>query len=320
MNPSLGNFTGADISRSAETESFRGAIPQQTLGAQVKGAGHIALVVRDVGISLDFYRNVLGLPQIARPNFDRHGAWLSLGSLELHLIKGIPHTMPGQHPNDLIVTHLALEVKDAAAVLLKLTELQKEKKVNWRQNVSVPTRATSLSLRFESDHSKPEGMVSQFFLEDPDGYWLEICNCGSHEDSDTEVSGIVAPRLSLQLLFKMVVTVQRWVKRARALVSSRYEGLQELARLMPVLYDNVDCQKLGNLLQRRNTYGDIFQGYSESDLRALLAKAGNNVPGAVLILKRMHETMNLGQLHKPPSFLNHAAAVVSTKAFRIDHG
>lgn len=32
---------------------------------------HIALVVSDVGLSLDFYTNVIGMKQILRPNFDR---------------------------------------------------------------------------------------------------------------------------------------------------------------------------------------------------------------------------------------------------------
>ena len=36
---------------------------------------HIAIVVSDVGISLSFYINVIGMKQINRPDFDRHGAW-----------------------------------------------------------------------------------------------------------------------------------------------------------------------------------------------------------------------------------------------------
>lgn len=285
--------------------------------------GHIALVVRDVGISLDFYSNIVGLRQIQRPNFDRHGAWLSMGNMELHLIKGIPHTHRGQHPADLIVSHLAVEVPDVAAVSARLKQLQdQEPDLNLRQNVSVPSKETSLTARFESDHTCAEGMVTQFFLEDPDGYWLEICDChGSHEissDSSTAMS-LVSGKTSMAGLFKMVVSTLRWLKCARGLVSSRYcKGLKELDSLIPVLVDEVDETKFSNLLQRRNTYGDICQGFSEPDLQAVLAKAGNNVPGAMLILRRMYETANLGQVHKPPSFLSFSSVPISTKTFRMD--
>ena len=33
--------------------------------------GHIAIVVSDVGASLSFYTDVVGMKQIMRPNFDR---------------------------------------------------------------------------------------------------------------------------------------------------------------------------------------------------------------------------------------------------------
>ena len=50
---------------------------------------HLAIVVSDVGRSLYFYTEVVGMEQINRPDFDRHGAWLTMGNLDLHLIKGI---------------------------------------------------------------------------------------------------------------------------------------------------------------------------------------------------------------------------------------
>ena len=36
-----------------------------------KGANHIALVVSNVGRSVSFYADVLGLEQVMRPDFDR---------------------------------------------------------------------------------------------------------------------------------------------------------------------------------------------------------------------------------------------------------
>ena len=55
---------------------------------------------------------VIGFQQIRRPNFDRHGVWLTMGNIELHLIKGIPVTEKGQHPADLIVPHISIETSN----------------------------------------------------------------------------------------------------------------------------------------------------------------------------------------------------------------
>ena len=87
------------------------------IGQGVSMANHIAITVSDVGASATFYSHVLGLQQIERPNFDRHGAWFTLGNVELHLIKGIPRVADG---DDLIVSHIALESDDVDSVVKKL--------------------------------------------------------------------------------------------------------------------------------------------------------------------------------------------------------
>ena len=83
-------------------------IPQlfAILGDLIYKANHIALTVSDIGRSLYFYSDILGLQQIKRPNFDRHGAWLTMGNIELHLILGQPIVPSGK---DLIVSHISLE-------------------------------------------------------------------------------------------------------------------------------------------------------------------------------------------------------------------
>lgn len=69
---------------------------------------HSGLIVSDVGRSAAFYSDVIGLqqargrgcaavslpyltslpfPQLRRPDFDRHGAWFTLGNVELHLVR-----------------------------------------------------------------------------------------------------------------------------------------------------------------------------------------------------------------------------------------
>jgi len=259
---------------------------------------HIVLVVRDVGTSLDFYKNVLGFHQIDRPNFDRQGAWLSMGTLELHLIKGTPHVCRGQHPHDLIVSHIALELTDADAVVKRLRELQtKFEDLSWRQNLSVPTWETSFGTRFEKAHESSEGQLQQYFLEDPDGYWIELCNCGDEPDEET----CTRPSIPLGSLAKLACRTLRWEKRARRRLSPK-SIQKELAELAPIEPQLVTEQKLLNLRSRQATYGDVCQGFAPGELRDALAKAGDQVPGAILLLKSWRQTKAKDYI--PPAFLD----------------
>ena len=119
-------------------------------------ANHIALTVSDVGASVNFYSHVLGLQQLERPNFDRHGAWFTLGNIELHLIKGVPRVADG---DDLIVSHIALESNDVQSVIQKLRLM--DPPIDFQINVSVPT-------------ANEKDIVDQIFIRDPDGYYVEI--------------------------------------------------------------------------------------------------------------------------------------------------
>ena len=47
---------------------------------------HVSLPVTDLERSRAFYRDVLGLTEIARPPFDFPGAWFAVGDGQLHLI------------------------------------------------------------------------------------------------------------------------------------------------------------------------------------------------------------------------------------------
>jgi len=96
---------------------FRKFHERRGIGEKIISASHMAITVTDIGVSASFYADVLGLPQIERPNFDRHGAWFTAGNLELHLIKGQAFVPTGE---DLIVPHLALETLDVDACIKKL--------------------------------------------------------------------------------------------------------------------------------------------------------------------------------------------------------
>lgn len=96
---------------------FRKFHERRGIGQRITSASHMAITVEDIGVSAAFYSDVLGLPQIERPNFDRFGAWFTVGNIELHLIKGPAYVSSGE---DLIVPHLAIETDDVDACIERL--------------------------------------------------------------------------------------------------------------------------------------------------------------------------------------------------------
>lgn len=83
-----------------------------------KGAHHVSLDVRDVATSRAFYGDLLGLPEIERPDIGLPGAWYQAGAVQLHLIQvpdGVDVGGPPARPTPL-ANHLAFEIEDCAAV------------------------------------------------------------------------------------------------------------------------------------------------------------------------------------------------------------
>jgi len=110
---------------------------------------HVALHVQDVAVSCWFYAQVLNLPAMDRPAFNFPGAWFRLGATQqLHLI-GERQALVHNHPQG---NHFALRV---ASVQEAASELQ-------RKNVT-----------FNGPMQRPDGKW-QLFLEDPDGYIIEL--------------------------------------------------------------------------------------------------------------------------------------------------
>jgi len=126
---------------------------------------HLSLVVSDAHRSLEFYRDVLGCKLINRPSWNFPGAWLWMGNVQLHLvqnkefaaIESAHAACPGTDVN-----HMSFEVHDVAAVEAKLKKLQ---------------------IHYEKYRVQGhEEMIQQLFLADPDGHYVEICDCGKQTD------------------------------------------------------------------------------------------------------------------------------------------
>jgi len=54
---------------------------------KVEDLHHVSIPVTDAERSRKFYKSILGLEEIERPNFGFPGVWFRLGSRQLHLIQ-----------------------------------------------------------------------------------------------------------------------------------------------------------------------------------------------------------------------------------------
>jgi catechol 2,3-dioxygenase-like lactoylglutathione lyase family enzyme len=76
---------------------------------------HVALVVKDADEALAFYRDVLGLEQVDRPDGARNpGSWLQLSDGQVHLFQPPD---PSRNP-----PHFAIEVDDLPATVASIRE------------------------------------------------------------------------------------------------------------------------------------------------------------------------------------------------------
>lgn len=110
---------------------------------------HIAIEVRNVGESVDFYKNVLGLKQLPRPAFNFEGAWFRIGDKqELHIIGGRKEPVSSGSRG----SHFALTVDSIA----EAEQILRKKGIDY-----FPPKP------------RPDGVI-QLFLKDPDGYFIEL--------------------------------------------------------------------------------------------------------------------------------------------------
>ena len=107
---------------------------------------HVSLNVSDVARALTFYRDLLGMAELPRPDFSFGGAWLDAGSgRQVHLIEANVPTDLGQH--------MAFQVLDLDAVIGQLRAAGHEAP----SAVSVGGTA-----------------IRQTFVSDPDGNRIEF--------------------------------------------------------------------------------------------------------------------------------------------------
>jgi len=120
---------------------------------------HLALSVKDVDRSAEFYKTILKLQEITNRSKLEGVRWFSLGEgKELHLISIIK-----EHISTNKAIHLALTTSNFDAFVARLDKLNIQYSDWPGENHKVNIRADG---------------IKQVFFQDPDGYWVELNSIG----------------------------------------------------------------------------------------------------------------------------------------------
>ena len=118
---------------------------------------HLAIYVVDLQKSTSFYRDIIGLDTIPEPFHDGKHTWMKIGpKASIHMIQGAEVKKEYYKGN-----HICFSVES----LEKFIELLKKNNISWEDYNNNKMAITS----------RPDG-VKQIWLQDPDGYWIEINN------------------------------------------------------------------------------------------------------------------------------------------------
>jgi lactoylglutathione lyase len=127
----------------------------QTSKATRPKLNHNAIYVVDVQVSAAFYKNIIGLDTIPEPFHDGKHAWFSLGpGVAMHIIQGA-EIRKDYYKNQ----HTCFSVPS----VLAFSERLKRNGIPWEDRDGVKMGITT----------RVDG-VKQLWLQDPDGYWIEI--------------------------------------------------------------------------------------------------------------------------------------------------
>ena len=116
-----------------------------------QAAHHCSLVVSDVERSKAFYTDLLGLSEIARPDFGVPGVWYQAGAVQLHLIQVPDGVDIGTHSPSLtpLAAHIAFEIDNY-------------------ERVEAELQAAGIELQAAGSRA------GQIFVRDPDGNTIEF--------------------------------------------------------------------------------------------------------------------------------------------------
>jgi lactoylglutathione lyase len=118
---------------------------------------HLALSVKDVDRSAEFYKNVLNLQEITNRTKIEGIRWFSFSDgKELHLISILSEKVTINK-----ALHFAITTSNFDALIESLTEMNITYS-DW------PGKPNTINIRADG--------IKQIFFQDPDGYWIEVNN------------------------------------------------------------------------------------------------------------------------------------------------
>ena len=118
---------------------------------------HIALSVKNVDSSTDFYQKVLQLEEIENTASNSKTRWLQLTkTVQLHLIP-----RPNLKVTINKAVHFAVSIKDIQPFIKHLLDLDIEYS-DWTNTLA-------------KDYIRKDG-IQQIYFQDLDGYWVEVNN------------------------------------------------------------------------------------------------------------------------------------------------
>ncbi|HXB92727.1 MAG TPA: VOC family protein [Puia sp.] len=123
--------------------------------AQGPHFSHQTIYVTDLDRAANFYEKVLELKRISEPFHDGKHVWFRVSEHgQLHVVSGAKEDVAHD-----INIHLAFSVPDMEAFTSHL-DAEHVKYGNWAQDSKTP-------------QLRPD-KVKQVYLQDPDGYWIEV--------------------------------------------------------------------------------------------------------------------------------------------------
>jgi lactoylglutathione lyase len=143
------------------TVLFPGLILAQETTSTAFTFNHLALSVKDVDRSADFYKNVLNLQEITNRTKMEGIRWFSLGDgKELHLISILKENVTLNK-----AVHFALTTSEFDAFVANLDKMNIEY-YDW------PGTLNKINIRADG--------IKQIYFQDPDGYWIEVNSVAQH--------------------------------------------------------------------------------------------------------------------------------------------
>lgn len=145
--------------------SFIGLLKAQDNATYKFSVNHLALSVKDVDRSAEFYEKVLMLPEITNRSKIEGIRWFALADgRELHLISVLKENVSINK-----AVHLGLSTQNFDDFVKRIIEL-KTPYSDW------PGKPNTVNIRADG--------IKQIFFQDPDGYWIEV---NSVNDTPTSV-------------------------------------------------------------------------------------------------------------------------------------